>query len=108
MAKRKQDDVDTDPGFRSYEPDPPPAELEMAPADAVPESSPETKPDEAKAPAPARVLSRVALEVYCSASGLKWDQVAGFKAWAKRQKFGRLTMPEWKAKHDEFAARPVR
>lgn len=108
MAKRRQDEIDTDPGMHGFELNPPPASLETAPADVVPESSPETKPDEAKPAAPARNLSKVPLEVYCSASGVKWDQIAGFKAWAKRQKLGRLTMPQWKAKHDEFAARPVR
>jgi hypothetical protein len=109
MAKKRQDDIDTDPGYRGFEPDPPPAELETAPADVVPESSPESKPpEEKKDEPPARALDRVTLEVYCSASGLKWDQIAGFKSWAKRQKLARLTMPEWKAKHDEFVVRPVR
>ncbi len=76
---------------------------------SVPESSPESKPpEEKKDEPPARALDRVTLEVYCSASGVKWDQIAGFKAWAKRQKLARLTMTEWKVKHNEFVVRPVR
>lgn len=50
----------------------------------------------------------VKLEVFCAASGLKPDQTAGFKAWAKLQKMPPRPMGDWRATLEQFNNRPVR
>lgn len=50
---------------------------------------------------------RVALRVFIASGGKKWDQMAGFKSYAKRLKMGPLSIPEWREAFDTFMNRPV-
>lgn len=78
---------------------------------AAPESSPETEPPPAQADAetPKPKGTPVSLDVFAATFGQKrWDQVAGFKRWAKNNGLKRLTMAQWREKHAEFNARPIR
>jgi hypothetical protein len=90
------------------------------PADAIPESVPESKladaapadaqPDDgevASEPPPPPPPIAVPLDVFASACGKKWDQLAGFKLWAKNQGLKRLPMKEWKAQFETFLSRPI-
>ena len=102
MAKRKQNDIDTDPGFTPVEPNPPPKD--------IPQVVPEKKPVEPKSSdeGEAKVVTKpsaVSLEVFVAASGIKWDQMAGFKLWAKNLK--RCTILEWRKRYEQFLARKV-
>jgi hypothetical protein len=68
-------------------------------------SAPEPKDPASSA---GRQLSPVSLKVYLVASGKKWDQMAGFAAWATAQKLTPRTMPAWHKTYEEFLARPVK
>ncbi len=52
-------------------------------------------------------LPLVRLNVFISASGLRFDQIAGFKAYATVKKLGPMTIPDWKLALDAFMKRPV-
>lgn len=85
-----------------------------APDEAAPE---EMESVEAQAEIPAVVivpatpivasLPRVGIDVFMRVSGQKPDQMAGFGRWAKNQKLGTRTIPEWKAALTEYGSRPV-
>ena len=47
------------------------------------------------------------LRVYAAMSGIRWDQAAGFLAYAKAMKLGPLTMEEWSGEVEKFNNRPV-
>jgi len=49
----------------------------------------------------------VDISVFLLVCGLKPDQTAGFKAWAKSQKLGARTIPEWHTALTNHANRPV-
>lgn len=50
---------------------------------------------------------KVALRVFLASGGIRWDQMAGFKSYAMRNKMGPLSIPEWRAAFNEFMKRPV-
>ena len=75
-----------------------PEEVEEAPE---PEKEPEPEPS---FPEPARVP----LRVFIASSGVKWDQMAGFKAYAKRTNLGPLSITDWRKAFTDFQKRPVR
>lgn len=71
------------------------------------------KPKEAEPPAPSpqpvaeAVATAVPLRVFLVCCGIKWDQMAGFKAHAKRLKLGPMSILEWRAAFADFQKRPV-
>lgn len=50
---------------------------------------------------------KVPLRVFIASSGIRWDQMAGFRSFAKRHKMGPLTIPEWREEFAAFMKRPV-
>lgn len=57
---------------------------------------------------PVRELPKIALKVWCSASGKKPDQLAGFVLWAKKEKLNAMTIPEWWDVYQKFMDMPAR
>jgi hypothetical protein len=51
--------------------------------------------------------TRIRLEVFMRLSGRKPDQMAGFAWYARKQKLGPLSVPEWHEALAAFDARPV-
>lgn len=68
------------------------------------EEKPETK--EAEAPEDDG-RPKVELRVFIASGGIRWDQMAGFKSYAKRNKMGPRSIPEWRKALDAFMKRPV-
>lgn len=108
MGKKRRD---TEDGFLEdnlpAEPEPmPDCEPEMLPV-AEPEPIPEPLPqvEEPKPAEPRGALVR--LEVFLSASGMKWDQYAGFHRWASKQNLGPMSIPAWREEFERFQNRPV-
>jgi hypothetical protein len=64
----------------------------------VEKAIPKQKPD----------LPKVPLNIYCNLSGKKFDQIAGFRSYAKSEKMGPMTIPQWKEKFIEFQKTPMR
>jgi hypothetical protein len=77
-------------------------EQEQPPAEAE-EETPEEKP--IAPPSPPKPA--VALRVFLQVAGSKWDQLAGFKAYAKAQRLEARSIPEWHAAVTEYKNRPV-
>lgn len=50
---------------------------------------------------------KVELRVFIASGGIRWDQMAGFKSYAKRNRMGPLSIPEWRKAFKEFMKRPV-
>lgn len=50
----------------------------------------------------------IRLEVFLRIAGPKWDQMAGFKSYARKQKLGPRTVPEWKKIYQDFMNKPVK
>lgn len=65
------------------------------------------KTTEAVSEAP-RQLAPVGLTVFVVASGVKADQIAGFKAWATGRAFGPRTIPEWHGALQRFMSQEVK
>ena len=55
----------------------------------------------------APVKEYLALRVFATIAGPKWDQMAGFCSHARSQKLGPLTMEDWQAEFKKFQAKPV-
>jgi hypothetical protein len=72
----------------------PPAPAPEPQVDAVPQVSPPDRP-------------LVPLRVFASVVGVRWDQMAGFVAYAKKQKLGPLTIEDWRVALTQFNAKPV-
>ena len=62
--------------------------------------------EEAEAP-PDDGKPKVELRVFIASGGIRWDQMAGFKSYAKRNKMGPLSIPEWREAFNAFMKRPV-
>jgi hypothetical protein len=80
----------------------------------APKAAPVSAPASLAAPAsaPAALLAEhkpdpVTLEVWLLTSGMKPDQMAGFRRWAKSCKLGPRVALDWERAHREFLARPV-
>ena len=76
--------------------------FERPPQDIIPEPA----PTEAAPPAPAAPAVR--FEVFAAASGIRADQLAGFKSWVRQQKLGPRSMSEWRSTLADFQSKPVR
>lgn len=48
----------------------------------------------------------VKFRVFEAASGIKPDQLAGFKSYVNVQKLGPMTMNDWRKSYDEFLNKP--
>lgn len=94
MARRKKPEVNTEVLDLS------PKKKEKAPA---PAPGPKTKVGQ-----PAKQLPLVKLKVFVASSGLRKDQIAGFEAFARINKMGPMSMPDWRKAMDEFFSRPVK
>lgn len=57
--------------------------------------------------APVHTPDPVAVEVWLITSGLKLDQTAGFRHFARSRKLGPRAAPEWERVYREFLARLV-
>jgi len=49
----------------------------------------------------------VALRVYITLAGPKWDQMAGFVSYARRLALGPMTVEAWQAEYQKFQSKPV-
>ena len=58
-------------------------------------------------PPSAPLKEYLALRVFATIAGPKWDQMAGFVAYARRLKLGPLTMEDWQAEFKKFQEKPV-
>lgn len=50
----------------------------------------------------------VRFEVFAAASGIRADQLAGFKSWVRQQALGPRSMSEWRDTLAGFQSKPVR
>ena len=50
----------------------------------------------------------VTLKIFSTVCGIKWDQLAGFKNYALREKLGPLSITDWKKELAAFRNRPTR
>lgn len=60
-----------------------------------------------KAVASSPVPEYIALRVFATIAGPKWDQMAGFVSHARRMKLGPLTMEAWQTEFKKFQEKPV-
>lgn len=72
-----------------------------------PESAPVQKP-QLPEPDPEALEPQIELRVFEKIAGPKWDQLAGFKSYAKRLKLGPLSVREWRRALAEFQEKPVK
>lgn len=118
MAKRKKTEIIPDNMDESREegatlPDATEAKVSGA-QETKTGSSVETKPAESVVPKEVLVEEpkgdgrpKVSLKVFIASGGIRWDQMAGFKSYALRQKMGPLSIPEWREAYNQFSKRPV-
>jgi len=78
-------------------------EANIPPSQREPE--PEPEPDPVVEPAESK--PKVKLRVFLATAGKKWDQMAGFKSFAIRNKLGPLSIPEWRKAFTDFMNRAV-
>ena len=57
---------------------------------------------------PVTNLPLIPLTVFCTLSGKKPDQIAGFRRYAINQNLKPMTVPQWREELVKFANRPVR
>lgn len=50
----------------------------------------------------------VSLQVFLNVCGLKWDQTAGFKHYATKQKMRKMTIPNWREEFHKFMGKPIK
>lgn len=50
---------------------------------------------------------KVPLRIFIASGGIRWDQMAGFKSYATRNKMGPLSIPEWRKAFNAFMNRAV-
>ena len=49
----------------------------------------------------------VKLAVFLKVAGPRWDQMAGFKQYAKRNQLGPMSIPEWRVELQKFMSKPT-
>jgi len=49
----------------------------------------------------------VKLAVFLKVAGPRWDQMAGFKQYAKRNQLGPMSIPEWREEFQKFMSKPT-
>lgn len=106
MAKKKKRKSETEPEWFEAPEDDVSAESEAKPDDPIEEKPVEEKPP--PAPPDPNAPSPIPLKVFVRLAGPKWDQMAGFLHYAKHEKLGPRTVPEWRAAHQEFMQKPVK
>ena len=76
------------------------------PTEAIPEITTEEKaeaiPEFVACPA-----DTVALRVYITLCGHKWDQMAGFVSHARRQNLAAISVEAWHAEYKKFQGKPI-
>jgi len=83
----------------------PTEESEPEPIPEIPETKePEPVPE---VPEPEPLLPKIQLRVFEKIAGPKWDQLAGFKLYAKKQGLGPMTVPEWREAFQAFKNKPT-
>lgn len=53
-------------------------------------------------------LPKVSLRIFIASGGIKWDQMAGFKAHALANKMGPMSIADWRGAFSAFMNRPVK
>lgn len=104
--EKKQDDTTVGNVKKSeYKPD-----VETKDQDPKPDSEDNSKTEEEPATKKNMEsdLPLVNLAVFCNLSGKKFDQIAGFRNYAKRKKLGPMTIPQWRKSMEEFHNKPMR
>jgi len=82
------------------------AELSKSSEDAA-RPIPKAFPKKSSKPVPMPEKPLVRLEVFLKVAGPKWDQLAGFKLHAKKNKLGPMTIPEWRLALQQFMGKPT-
>jgi hypothetical protein len=49
----------------------------------------------------------VPLRVFLTVCGMKWDQIAGFKYYAEKNKLGPFTVEHWRIEFENFWNKPI-
>ena len=78
--------------------------LENTPVDPI---EPAIEAPKSLTPVIAPIKEYLALRVFATIAGPKWDQMAGFCSHARSQKLGPLTMEDWQAEFKKFQEKPV-
>jgi hypothetical protein len=50
----------------------------------------------------------ISLTVFCQIAGPRWDQLAGFKQYAKANNLGPFTVLEWRKELEKFRNKPIK
>jgi hypothetical protein len=50
----------------------------------------------------------VSIDVFVKVSGLRADQLAGFRRWVSSRKVGKQTVAGWRELHEQFLRRPIK
>lgn len=81
----------------------------LGPVETPMQFEPITSPEPVKIPEPVKTdpSALMALRVFGTIAGPKWDQMAGFVSWATRLKLGPMTMQQWQTEYEKFKTRPV-
>lgn len=82
------------------------AELSKSSEDAA-RPMPKASPKKPSKSVPVEKKPLVRLEVFLKVAGPKWDQLAGFKLYAKKNKLGPMTIPEWRLALQQFMGKPT-
>ena len=53
-------------------------------------------------------LPKIPFKVFEKVAGPRWDQLAGFRSYAKAQDLGPMTIPEWREALQAFQNKPTR
>jgi hypothetical protein len=117
-AEQVNDDLVKKDGVEEMKPEPtkprasPRVKAAKESAGPIPEPKPASVPLRKLAPEPvqaARVprASAVRLDVFCRITGIKWDRLAAFRFWVRKQRIGPLPIKGWWLELDRFRKRPV-
>ena len=83
-----------------------PSDPEVLESQPAPVAKLDVTPKSLEAP-PTPIKEYIALRVFATIAGPKWDQMAGFVAHARIRKLGPLTMEDWQAEFKKFQEKPV-
>lgn len=91
------------------EPEPEPKNEDLDPPVPAPKRRPvpEKKPV-AETPENVPVKPAVRLQVFLQVAGPKWDQMAGFASYARKEKMGPMSISEWRLAFQKFMNKPTR
>lgn len=53
-------------------------------------------------------LPKVSISIFLQVSGIKRDQLAGFKYYAKSKDIESLTIPQWREEYENYLNKPVK